>query len=135
MPRLSSLQRSCGQAGDEMLLCEYDEEQDWNELDGRGGEEHTPVNPVERSDHFRHDQRRCLGSRGGKNKGEEKLVPREDDHENGDGEHTLERQRKNDPEEDRHIVSTIDENCLVEFAWDLIDEGSHQDRAERHEEC
>ena len=50
-----------GQAGDEVLLRQHDEEQDRQQLHGRGGEQHAPVDAVDRADHLGDDQRRGLG--------------------------------------------------------------------------
>ncbi len=91
IPSGHSLTLRCagGQACDEVFLGKYDKQQNGQELHRRGGEENAPFYTFHRSDYFGNDQWGCLRARGGKDEGEEKLVPCINDHEDGYGDHTL----------------------------------------------
>src|SRR4051794_24137888 len=133
---LSALDRARGQAGDDALLEQQDEE-DQRDRDhhGRGrdaAERHLVLGRAgEERDRRRHGAR--LGRRR-EGHGEEELVPRADEREDAGGRQSRCGQRDDDLAERLEMGRAVDERRLLEIPRDLLEERHEDVDAQRERE-
>src|SRR5574341_235437 len=131
----SSLEGPQGQAPDDMLLDEQGQDQDRQRDDGGRCREATPVDLLIGKEIVHRDGQ---GARleTGDDRSEEKVVPGEDEAEDGGGHDARLHQRQGHPQEGREVGTPVDSGRLEQLPRHVLEKADHhpQDEGQRHDQ-